>query len=269
VLPQQHCASSVVTTDGGSIASSITGATSMRSSGRRASNHVTLHQDVVVLAGHSSKLPIPISIHSPMAHITLQTGTLNEEKDCPNLRCVFDTCAALSTANLHFMEAVVRQYPHILKRLYLPADYASIILSGIVTSSDDVPITTELPVGFNIHLPYVTKDGSETSLLVAAGPDVAVNLVLSLPFIKAMGMVGDFVDNVCQAKHLLCNPFPIDFKRATKSIPVFTDPNAPCNAADSQDTLHVLASLWKLFSPTSAIPLSSDPTGTIPSKAKT
>jgi hypothetical protein len=175
----------------------------------------------------------------------------------------------LLTANLHFMEAVVCQYPHILKWLYLPVDYASIVLSGIVTSSNDVPIMTELPVGFDIHLPYVTKDGSETSLLITAGPDDAVNLVLGLPFIKATGMIGNFVDNVCQAKHLLCDPFPINFKCATKSIPVFTDPNAPCNAADSWDTLHILASLRKLFVPTSAIPLSSDRTGAIPSKART
>jgi hypothetical protein len=57
--------------------------------------------------------------------------------------------------------------------------------------------------------------------MVAAGPDVAVNIALGLPFIKAMGMVADFVDNVCEAKNSLCEPFPIDFRRATKSIPVF------------------------------------------------
>ena len=108
-----------------------------------------------------------------MAHISLQTGTSVEEKDCPNLRCVVDTGAALSTANFHYMEAVIRQYPHILKRVYLPADYAAIVLSGIVTSSDDSPITTELPVGLEINLNYLTKDGSDTSLLIAAGPDVA------------------------------------------------------------------------------------------------
>ena len=91
-----------------------------------------------------------------MAHVTLQTGTAAEERDCPNLRCVFNTGAALSTANFHFMEAVVRQFPHILKWIYMPAEYAAIVLSGIVNSSNDEPITMELPVGFEIHLPYVT-----------------------------------------------------------------------------------------------------------------
>ena len=223
----------------------ITGVTTPQRPGAR--NSVTLHQDVVVLTGTSSLPPIPVAIHSPMARITLATGMANKEKDCPNLRCVFDTGAALSTANFHFMEAIVRQFPHILKRIYMPADYAAIVLSGIVTSSNDEPITTELPVGFEIHLPYLTKDGSETSLLVAAGPDVAVNLILGLPFIKATGMIGDFVDNVCQAKHLLCEPFLIDFKRASKSIPVFSAAHAPCNVGDIQVATHVLAVLWNLF----------------------
>ena len=147
------------------------------------------------------------------------------------------------------MEAVVCQFPHILKQIYMPAEYAAIVLSGIVTSSNDEPITTELPVGLEIHLPYLTKDGSETSLLVAASLDVAVDLILGLPFIKATGMIGDFVDNVCQAKHLLCNPFPIDFKRTTKSIPVFTAAPAPCNVRNTWDHLHVLAALGKLFPP--------------------
>jgi hypothetical protein len=166
------------------------------------------------------------------------------------------------------MEAVVCQYPHILKRIYLPAEYASIVLLGIVTSANDKPIMTELSVGFDVHLPYLTKDGSETSLLVALGPDVAVNLILGLPFIKATGMIGDFVDNVCQAKHLLCNLFPINFKCATKPIPVFMDASAPCNIANSQDTLHVLAALRKFFPPKSNIIISMD-TDAISAKAKT
>jgi hypothetical protein len=82
---------------------------------------------------------------------------------------------------------------------------------GIVTLPDKAPIMTEFSVGFEIFLPYLTKDGNETSLLVAAGPNVTVNLILGLPFIKATRMIVDFVDNVCQAKHLLANPFPMDF----------------------------------------------------------
>ena len=143
------------------------------------------------------------------------------------------------------MEAVIQQFPHILKKIYLPDDYAAIVLSGIVQTPDSLPVTTELPVGFEIHLPYSTKDGNDTSLLVAAGPDVAVNLVLGLPFIKATGMVADFMNNVCEAKNLLCEPFPIDFKRATKSVPVF---QSNSQASDIPlPTFHILGMLKSFF----------------------
>jgi hypothetical protein len=143
---------------------------------------------------------------------------------------------------------MVRQYPQILKAIYLPEDYAAIILSGIVTSSASAPITTELSVGFEIHLPYVTKDGNDTSLLVAAGPDVgAVNLILGLPFIKATGMIIDFIDNVCDAKHLICEPFPIDYRRATKSIPVLGDRDAGSHSVEIQEVLRALGSIKAFF----------------------
>jgi hypothetical protein len=183
-------------------------------------------------------------------------GTAKDEWDCPALRCMIDSAASLSTANFNYMEAVVRQYPHILKAVYLPEDYVAIVLSGIVTSSSDAPITTELPVGFEIHLPYSAKDGNDTSLLVAAGPDVAVNLILGLPFIKATGMIVDFVDNVCQSKHLLCNPFPIDFRKAMKSIPVLGDRDAARNGVDFSEVDHVLGQLHGHFACAAGTPAS-------------
>ncbi len=225
--------------------SSVTGGTGPVGWGGTSRGNITLHQDVVVLATNSRKPLIPITIHSPMAHLTLQTGLPSKDRDCPNLRCVFDSGEALSTANFHFIEAVVRQFPHILKKIYMPEDYAAIVLSGIVNTPDSAPVMTELTVGFEIHLPYITKDRNSTSLMVAAGPDVAVNIVLGLPFIKATGMVANFVDNVCEAKNLLCEPFPIDFKRATKSIPVFQSSldRTACIGSEAISILHVLGLL--------------------------
>ncbi len=111
-----------------------------------------------------------------------------------------------------------------------------------------VPITTELSVGFEIHLPYVTKDGNDTSLLVAAGPDVAVNLILGLPFIKATGMIINFIDNKCDANHLICDPFPIDFCWATISIPAVGVQDARYHSVKVQEVLRALASIKAYFS---------------------
>jgi len=246
VLAAQHYASlnKVVPRSASSTASTLTGTSSP---GLIRRGNMTLHQDVVILSTQSSKPQIPIAIHSPMPNLIMQTGTSKEEKDCPGLRCMLDTGASLSTANFHYMEAVVRQYPQILKAIYLLEDYAVIILSGIVTSSAAAPITTELSVGFEIHLPYVTKDGNDTSLLIAAGPDAAINLILGLPFIKAAGMIIDFIDNVCDAKHLICEPFPIDFRRATKSIPVIGDRDTGSHSVEFQEVLRALGSIKVYF----------------------
>ncbi len=242
ILQQQQSLMSVITADMTSMASSLTSPTRGFTAHNR--SNVVLHLDAVVLATEPSKPPIPITIHSLIARVTLQTGCCDETKDCPGLRCVFDSGAALNTANYHFMEAVIRQYPHIVKQIYLPNNYAAIILSSSISSKADSPITTELWVGFELHLPYHTKGGSTTSLLVAAGLDIAVNVILGLPFIKATGMIADFVDNVCEAKHLCCPPFPINFKCATKSIPAFTDTRA-CTFVNANDrkVIHILVLL--------------------------
>jgi hypothetical protein len=34
-----------------------------------------------------------------------------------------------------------------------------------------------------LHLPYLTRDGQATSILIATGPHVTVNTIVGLPFI--------------------------------------------------------------------------------------
>jgi hypothetical protein len=241
----QQCSQLAVSSlDASSIVSTLTGTTT--NSVIHCSN-VILHQDVVVLATQSSKLQIPIAIHSLMPHLILQMGGLKEEKDCPTLRCMLNSGASLSPANSHYMEAVIKQYAHILKAIYLPDNYAAIILSRILTTPDEAPVTTELSIGFEIFLLYLTKDGNETSLLIAAGPDVTVNLILGLPFIKATRMIADFVDNVCQAKHLLVDPFLINFKRAMKSIPAIGSCNSASHCAKYKEVHQALGLLNAYF----------------------
>jgi hypothetical protein len=77
----------------------------------------------------------------------------------------------------------------------------------------------DLPVAFQFHLLYFTKDGSATSFVVAIGPQVSVNTVLSLPLITATGMIIDVVDEVVETKNLECPPFKINFWRAAKTVP--------------------------------------------------
>jgi hypothetical protein len=246
ILGQQHALMAVSSSNAASVALSLTGTTKQSAPGIIHRSSVTLHFDVVVLLTQSSKPQIPIAIHSSMPHLTLQMGGPKEERDCPALWCMLDLGTLLSTANFHYMGAVIWQYPPILKAVYLPNDYASIVLSGIIKLPDKAPNTTELLVGFEIFLPYLTKDGNETSLLVAAGPDIAVNSILGLLFIKATGMIADFIDSVCQAKHLLANPFPMDIRRAMKSIPAIWGCGSASNFA-AHKKVHQALDLLKAY----------------------
>jgi hypothetical protein len=142
VILQQQCSLlSVLTADATTVASSLTGPTCTNNNGTCSS--VILHQDAVALIMEPSKPPVPISIYSPLAHVTLQTGSSDKAKDCLGIQCVFDSDDALNTANYHFMEAVICQYPQIVKQIYLLNNYTAIILSGIVSSPTEGPITTK------------------------------------------------------------------------------------------------------------------------------
>ncbi len=92
------------------------------------------------------------------------------------VRCVVDTEAALSMGNFHFVTVVAKRYPHCIAKLYVPQDYNPIVLSGIVQQGGE-SITTELTEGFQFHLPYLTKEGNPTSILITTGPHVTGNMI--------------------------------------------------------------------------------------------
>ena len=174
--------------------------------------------DIAVLSSASdTKGILPAPIVSNFPHIQLQIGSSDEGADCPVIRCVVDTAAALTTGNFHFVAAVAKRYPHCVAKIYVPEDYNPIVLSGIVQRGGE-SVTTELSVGFQFHLPYLTREGEPTSILIATGPHVTVNLIVGLPFIQATRGIIDFADNVADLRALDAPPFPIEYRRATRCM---------------------------------------------------
>jgi hypothetical protein len=191
---------------------------------RGGGNSVVFMINVLCLAaGSPLKRMMPITIQSNFPHIALQFGPDLDMADCPQVRCAVDMCAALTTGNFHFFSALAKHYPHCLAKLLMPADYAPIVLSGFF-QANDAAVTTELKVGFQFHLPYCTSGGDSLSLLVATGPSVLVNMIIGLPFIKATGMILDFVNDVAECKHQDCPPFPMDFWHTSNHVPVTEAP---------------------------------------------
>jgi hypothetical protein len=204
-----------------------------RGRGRGRPGRVILVADVVVLAaGLPLKRTMPISIQSNLPHILLQFGADLDSPNCPSICCAVDSCVALTTGNFHFFASVAKRYPHCVSKIYTPKDYAPIVLSGIV-SSNAASVTTELEASFLLHLPYRTREGDTTSLMVATGPNVSVNTIIGLPFMKATGMIIDLVNEVVECKYLDCPPFPVNFFWTSNHVPVMDDNGTPIHHASS------------------------------------
>lgn len=161
-----------------------------------------------------------MTIDHALPHIDLELGSTLNDSGSPSIKCAVDTLAVLSTGNFHYFATIVKHHPECVKRIYVPEDYAPIILSGIVQREDQVPITTELNVGFDLHMPYCTRDGTTTSVAFATGPHVSVNALLGKPFLKATGLILDLNDDKVQLKKLDCGLFNIEYKRTCNTAPV-------------------------------------------------
>jgi hypothetical protein len=194
--------------------------------------------NVTVLAtGTSLKCMMPISIQSNLPHIILQFGTDINFLNCPSICCAVDSCAALTTENIHFFASIAKRFPHCVAKVFAPQDYAPIILSGILQSHQEA-VTTKLEVGFQFHLPYKTKEGDKSSLMIATGHNESINTIQGLPFMLGIKMILNLVDNLAECKHINCPPFPIDYRQMPNRVSV----------TDNQTVvIHHTSVLWDLI----------------------
>jgi hypothetical protein len=205
--------------------------------------------DVSVLAATTPLKPqMPILIQSNLSHIPIKFGNNLKDPNCPTIRCAVDTCAALTTGSFHFFAAIAKRYPHCMQKIFARQDYASIVLMGIVWNKTEA-VTTKLEVGFLFRLPYKTPDGNDSSFMVATGPNVSVNTIIGLPFIKGVGMIIDTVNDVAECKYLECPPFPIDYRRTLNQVPVMDEPTVPVHHAHGylQQTIREIENLEQYY----------------------
>jgi hypothetical protein len=139
---------------------------------------------------------------------------------------VIDTAAALFTGNFHFFAQIAKAFPHTVSAIYSNNDYSSIVLSGIV-QQNGMSVFTDLTVAFQFTMPYLTREGHATLLLIATGPNVTVNTILGLPFIQQTKMTINASDQVADLWALGTPPFPIGFRRAMCTVPAMPPDVAP------------------------------------------
>jgi hypothetical protein len=145
--------------DGTSMMSSVTNTSTLTPSaagcgrGRSNGNGVVFLINVPCLAtDFPLKKMMPITIQSTLPHIVLQFGLDMDTADCPSICCAVDTCVALTTGNFHFFSTDAKHYPHCLAKILAPANYAPIVLSGIVQYKDKA-VTTKLESVFSFTYP--------------------------------------------------------------------------------------------------------------------
>ncbi len=161
-------------------------------------------------------LPVPLQPLFP--HITLVLGQDLNSSNCPVIHCIINTAVVLSTGNLHFFAIIAKAYPKTVAAIHTQADFLPIIFSGIVQQGGE-SVTTELMAAFHFHLPYLTREGSATSLLVVTGPNVIVNTILGLPFIQLTRMIINASDQVTELQALDTAPFLINYHQAMCTVP--------------------------------------------------
>ncbi len=137
--------------------------------------------DISVLSSAShNKSNLPALIVTNFPHIHLQLGAK------------LNTAATLTTGNFNFFAAIARRYPHCIAKIFVPEEYNSIALSGIVQQGGE-SVTTELLVGFQSHVPYLMRDGLPTIIVIATGPHITVKTIVGLPFIQATQAIIDYL----------------------------------------------------------------------------
>jgi hypothetical protein len=153
--------------------------------------------------------------------------------------------------------------------IYAPKDYAPITLSGIVKQNGE-SITTELLVAIKFKLPYFRKEGNTTTFMVAVGPNITVNTILGLPFIKQTKMIVGAADQVAELCALDALPFPISFCRVQCHVPTIDETKVHVNMTQYADIIRKINHIESLYSGNPAVqhtaPHPSPKSALLPSK---
>jgi hypothetical protein len=211
---------------------------SSNNQGNSSGDHVVLMMSIqpCLTTGNLPQLPIPIT--NTLPHIILKLGT-SESSFNPGIPAIVDTGAALCVGFSGYIMSIAKAYPELVKSITLAKDrYSPIILSGVVSKdkTEATRFATNLPAVVEFHLPYLTHNGSPTSIKFAVGEDVSVNCLLGMSFISTARLIIDAHDNVVESKLLDTPPFEIDFRAPSRSAPNLV----PRTASSSAKSLAVI-----------------------------
>mmetsp|Transcript_16808 Transcript_16808/g.35204 ORF Transcript_16808/g.35204 Transcript_16808/m.35204 type:complete len:257 (-) Transcript_16808:119-889(-) len=182
-------------------------------------------------------------MQSNLPHIDLIFGIdRSDNRNNFQASALVDTAAAINTASFDDIFALAEAFPHLVHSVYTTKQYAPLCLSCIV-KTDSTIVTSDLKHVFECKLPYKTAEGDPCTIMFVAGKDVSVNLILSLPFLKATRSNIDLGDGVVESNLLDITPWHITFKSALLLIPKVAIAEIPINGEDYSTFLTDLAAI--------------------------
>ena len=208
--------------------------------------------------------PIPVKIDPALPCFSLRFGTSRDTpKTTVTVRTLADTGAALSAGNLQFWLVLLQEFPNIVNKIFVARGdmYTPIRLGGIV-KQDDQPVTTDLPVAFELITPYWIGDPSKPKrvmIRIACGRDVSANLIVGMPFLKPLGGIVDLNDNVLELPRILDENdrlHPLQFASPHLCIPSADRVRASSNVnkKEYREVLDELAKLHSVFVASAPLP---------------
>jgi hypothetical protein len=95
--------------------------------------------------------------------------------------------------------------------------------------------------------------------MVAVGPNVTVNTILGLPFIKQTKMIVDAADQVAELCALDALPFPIGFRHPQCHIPSVDETKVHVNVTQYADIICEITNIESLYSDNPAVQHTASP----------
>lgn len=126
-----------------------------------------------------------------MPTITFKLGT--SPADAVSLLCLYDTCAAVCSGDLHFHQWVITTCPalvHSFKQFNHSNPFEAIKLVGTIKdpAAFNEDMHGNLTAVVRYHLPYTDTDSTPTVLCIALGINISVNMILGWPAIDDLGI---------------------------------------------------------------------------------
>ena len=203
---------------------------------KKTSANVTVLPAIRVMNATAGDPPVlPVNLDGLLPHINFEVGDCHEDNYVTELGTLVDSGAGCTIGWQTYFELAFLNNPSILVKIYtcVGGEYSPITMHVIVDAEAGAA-TTDLPIAFKICTPYRCRDGSRLHMMVACGPGVSVNFVMSNGWLKTVGAVLDYAARELRVPmHDDLTVFPIIYRHPVKNVPSDTLARSPHQAAHS------------------------------------